>query len=242
MSSGFVSAGSDGTQSRNDDEWHKARLAIEETRRPRQEANTQEGGKSLYEVLQQNKTAKQEEFEEKNRLKNQFRSLDDDEADFLDSVLESTRAKEAQVRKETAEQLDTFRKQREAAEDVLSGGNAAIEKSDTRDKPLATEESWSASSRKRRRVKQKDDEGSGKLRKKSSTTENPRTKLVGSEGLHTTAPGGGVIETTSSDNIKHGTGSAKSEPADINPSRTSITPAPITPAILGLGAYSSDDD
>lgn len=182
--------------------------------------------------------AKQEEFEEKNRLKNQFRSLDDDEADFLDSVLESTRAKEAQVRKETAEQLDTFRKQREAAEDVLSGGNAAIEKSDTGDKSLATEESWSASSRKRRRVKQKDDEGSGKLRKKSSTTENPRTKLVGSERL----PGGEAIETTSSDNIKHGTGSAKSEPADVNPSRTAITPTQITPATLGLGAYSSDDD
>lgn len=188
--------------------------------------------------------AKQEEFEEKNRLKNQFRSLDDDEADFLDSVLESTRAKEAQVRKETAEQLDTFRKQREAAEDVLSGGNAAIEKSDTGDKSLATEESWSASSRKRRRVKQGDDEGSGKLRKKSSTTETPRTKLVGWEGLHTTTPasGGGAIETTSSDNIKHGASSAESEGAEVNPSRTSITPAPITPATLGLGAYSSDDD
>ncbi len=175
-------------------------------------------------------------------MKNQFRALDDDEADFLDSVLESTRAKEAQVRRETAEQLDTFRKQRDAAEDLLSEGKAVTEKSDTGDRSLASEESWSTSSRKRRSVKERDDERSGKLRKKSSTTETPRTKLVDPEGLHTTAPGGGAIRITSSDATKHSTRSAKLEPADVNPSSTSITSAQITPGTLGLGAYSSDDD
>lgn len=186
--------------------------------------------------------AKQEEFEEKTRLRNQFRALDDDEADFLDSVLESTRAKEAQVRRETAEQLDAFRKQREAAEDTLSGGTAAIEKSGTGDKALVTEESWSTSSRKRRSGKQRDDERGGKLRKKSTTTETSQTKMVSPEGLHTTAPGGGTIKTTASDNAKQGTDSTKSEPTDVYPSITSITSAQTTPATLGLGAYSSDDD
>ena len=51
-----------------------------------------------------------------------------------------------------------------------------------------------------------------------------------------------AVKTTSSDATKHSTGSAKLEPADVSPSSTSITSAQITPATLGLGAYSSDDD
>ena len=60
--------------------------------------------------------AKQEAFEESIRSRNQFRSLDEDEVDFLDSVLESTRAKEAEVKKQTTEQLEAFRRQQEEAE------------------------------------------------------------------------------------------------------------------------------
>lgn len=63
--------------------------------------------------------AKQEAFEEKMKLKNQFRALDEDEVEFLDSIMESTRAQEAAVKKETAEQLELFRRQREEAEKAL---------------------------------------------------------------------------------------------------------------------------
>ncbi|KAK0619983.1 NEFA-interacting nuclear protein NIP30, partial [Immersiella caudata] len=47
--------------------------------------------KSLYEVLQANKAAKQSAFEEANKIKNQFRALDDDEIDFLEGVREKKR-------------------------------------------------------------------------------------------------------------------------------------------------------
>lgn len=38
-----------------DDEWLKAQKEIEETRRRKEEEGRQEGGKTLFEVLQQNK-------------------------------------------------------------------------------------------------------------------------------------------------------------------------------------------
>ncbi|KAH8886899.1 hypothetical protein GQ53DRAFT_693728, partial [Thozetella sp. PMI_491] len=47
--------------------------------------------KSLFEVLQANKEAKQAAFEEANKFKHQFRALDDDEIDFLDGVKASQR-------------------------------------------------------------------------------------------------------------------------------------------------------
>ena len=56
MSSDFVPAGSEGKPSGNDEDWLKAQQAIEATRRQKQEDARQGGGKSLYEVLQQNKS------------------------------------------------------------------------------------------------------------------------------------------------------------------------------------------
>ncbi len=56
MSSGFVPAGSDKTQVPKDDAWLKAYQAIEGSRVQNQAEGKQEGGKSLYEVLQQNKS------------------------------------------------------------------------------------------------------------------------------------------------------------------------------------------
>ena len=60
--------------------------------------------------------SKQAEFEEQAKLKNQFRALDDDEVDFLDAIVSSEKAKEAAVKKETAEELESFRKQQQQAE------------------------------------------------------------------------------------------------------------------------------
>ena len=55
MSSGFVSAGTTDKPVERDDEWLKAQQEIEVNRRKNEEESRQEGGKTLYEVLQSNK-------------------------------------------------------------------------------------------------------------------------------------------------------------------------------------------
>lgn len=55
MSSGFVSAGTNEEPIERDDEWRKAQEAIEANFRRKQEEGKQDGGKTLYDVLQQNK-------------------------------------------------------------------------------------------------------------------------------------------------------------------------------------------
>lgn len=55
MSSGFVSGGTADKPTERDDEWLKAQQEIEANRRQKEEESRQQGGKSLYEVLQNNK-------------------------------------------------------------------------------------------------------------------------------------------------------------------------------------------
>jgi hypothetical protein len=57
MSSGFVSGGTNEEPIQRDDEWLRAQQEIEANARRKHEAAKQDGGKSLYEVLQQNKGA-----------------------------------------------------------------------------------------------------------------------------------------------------------------------------------------
>lgn len=56
MSSGFVSGGTVDEPVERDDEWRRVQQELEEERRRKAEMGRQEGGKSLYEVLQQNKS------------------------------------------------------------------------------------------------------------------------------------------------------------------------------------------
>ncbi|KAL1966553.1 hypothetical protein VTN77DRAFT_4475 [Rasamsonia byssochlamydoides] len=150
MSSGFVSGGTIDEPAERDDEWRRVQEELEEERRRKAEMGRQEGGKSLYEVLQQNKMAKQEAFEESIRLKNQFRALDEDEVEFLDSLLESTRAKEAAIKRETAEQLAAFQRQREEADRALLESATSGE---NHNPAGGEEEQWTISGRKRKRSK-----------------------------------------------------------------------------------------
>lgn len=55
MSSGFVCGGTADQPTERDDEWLQAQKDIENTRRRKEEEIRQSGGKTLYEVLQQNK-------------------------------------------------------------------------------------------------------------------------------------------------------------------------------------------
>ncbi len=55
MSSGFVSGGTTDTPVEHDEEWLKAQQEIEANRRKKEGEGKQDGGKSLYEILQNNK-------------------------------------------------------------------------------------------------------------------------------------------------------------------------------------------
>ena len=55
MSSGFVSGGTTENPIERDDDWLKAQQEIEANRRRKEEDSRQEGGKTLFEVLQSNK-------------------------------------------------------------------------------------------------------------------------------------------------------------------------------------------
>ena len=57
MSSGFVSGGTIDQPIERDAEWLKAQQELEDTRRAKAELAKQQDGKSLFEILEQNKGA-----------------------------------------------------------------------------------------------------------------------------------------------------------------------------------------
>ncbi|EXJ71488.1 uncharacterized protein A1O5_05296 [Cladophialophora psammophila CBS 110553] len=226
----FVSAGTDADADADaagpasNDAWMKAQQQVESTRKPKKlDEGTQDGGKSLYEVLQANKAAKQEAFEESIRLKNQFRALDDDEVEFLDSVLEASRAKENAIKQETAEQLEVFRKQRAAAEQALVEGTEIGKSSDPVDNGL-----WAIKKKKRRRENGGESDADPKSRKLS------------------TADGTAATAAAADDDNDHNALAKRASPVspDINDQITPpiIAARPRAAVGLGLGAYSSDED
>lgn len=167
--------------------------------------------------------AKQEAFEESIRLKNQFRTLDEDEVEFLDSILESTRAKEEALQKETSEKLELFHRQREEAEKALldaETGNAAELVG-----PADEGDNWAISGRKRRRPKEKEGGLLGLKRRRSATAaENNNSNTHSKDGKDKAVEG---AEATQPPPIK------KPEPS---------IPTETKASTLGLGAYSSDED
>ncbi|QIX02025.1 hypothetical protein AMS68_007542 [Peltaster fructicola] len=138
----FVSGGTDEEPAERDDAWIQAQKAVEARHLAKLDAGKQDGGKSLFETLQANKDAKQAAFEESIRLRNQFRSLDDDEVEFLDSIAAESRAKEAEVRRDAKLQLDAFRAQQEEAEQASKQSTDVV--------PDAAE-AWTAGGRKRKK-------------------------------------------------------------------------------------------
>ncbi|KAL2430814.1 hypothetical protein ABEF95_013627 [Exophiala dermatitidis] len=224
----FVSAGTDAESKVPDEAWLKAQQEVEAQRKPKpSEPGQQEGGKSLYEVLQQNKAAKQEAFEESIRLKNQFRPLDEDEIEFLDSVLEADRAKENAVKQETAEQLEAFRKQRALAEQALLDQQAreAAENVDT----TVGKNVWTTQKKKRRRDKDGEsaENMNPKARKLSSSTDD--RKPASAEKPPTATSTRPSPPEPSSEREK-----SQTEVQSIHPKPAAIG--------LDLGDYSSDDD
>lgn len=190
--------------------------------------------------------AKQEAFEESIKLKNQFRNLDEDEAEFLDSVLESTRAKEDAVKKETTEQLDLFRRQQEEADKALldaTGDEKEIE--ETAVSPTTGESQWAVNARKRKRLKEKEVLKGVKLRKSSTHEGVTRRESISDTGgptPHTNTEHLGAATQKVEDCQKE----EPPSPVEAKPTETSTlekgTKPAQAPAGLGLAGYSSDED
>lgn len=176
-----------------------------------------------------NTAAKQEAFEESTKLTNQFRSLDEDEIEFLDSVQERARAKELAEKKHTKEHLEEFRKAQEEAERAAKELDAAAAA------PLTTvgETSWAVGPRKRKKGKEKDGIVGGLKIRRTSTgdkgkeTEDEKTKNETADSSRATPA---IVDKSTAEEV-----------ADKPAATTSPSP-PVTAAGLGLGAYSSDED
>ncbi|EPE09096.1 nefa-interacting nuclear protein nip30 [Ophiostoma piceae UAMH 11346] len=143
MSSRFVSAGVvdatgdtkplDGTASKDAEtesaetaarkaEWAVVERRLDDERKKREAARKAAPTSSLYDMLQANKEAKQAAFEEAAKLKNQFRALDEDEIEFLDSLKQSERAEAERVQREMAKGIEAFRRARQETSGGTSGG------------------------------------------------------------------------------------------------------------------------
>ncbi|ATZ55187.1 hypothetical protein BCIN_11g04700 [Botrytis cinerea B05.10] len=237
MSSGFVSGGTADAPTERSDEWLAAQQEIEANRQRKAIEARQQDGKSLFEILEANKAAKQDAFEEANKLKNQFRSLDEDEIEFLDSVLESTRAEEDRVRKETAEGLELFRKQQEDADKkarAADDGGAQIQ-----DGSPVREDEWGTAGRKRKRTKDKEVLKGVKVRRASSSTS---TKDLSTKP--TKDDSDSIATSTKPPTPKDSAKILDSKPAKEAPKPVAVKkPSPPPPKKgLGLVDYGSDED
>ena len=216
MSSGFVSGGTVDNPTERDDEWRQAQAELEAARKAKADLAAQHDGKSLFEVLQANKDKKQADFEERARYKLHV-SLNDEEADYLDSLEEKRRREEASVKKDTQERLEAFRRQQEeeAAKALEEeGGDVASEE----------QVQWAAG-RKRKKGPETSLLKGVKLKKTSSEPEKSKTveKKVEEQKQNTTKTPATWTQTAAKPTAA----------APVNPTN---------PLSLGLGYASSDDE
>ncbi|KXN89918.1 hypothetical protein AN958_04922 [Leucoagaricus sp. SymC.cos] len=93
---------------RKEEQWKAAYARLGQEPPPQQQDDVYDG-RSLAEKLAANRIAKQEEWEEKNKLANQFRALEEDEIQFLDSIRQRQEAEERQRKQEDGEELKQFK-------------------------------------------------------------------------------------------------------------------------------------
>ncbi|KAJ3528454.1 hypothetical protein NMY22_g9406 [Coprinellus aureogranulatus] len=90
----------DSARARKEEQWKAAYARLgQDPPPPQTHDDGVYDGRSLAEKLAANRIAKQEEWEEKNKLANQFRALEEDEIMFLDSIREK-QEQEERIRKE----------------------------------------------------------------------------------------------------------------------------------------------
>ena len=154
----------------------------------------------------------------------------------MDSVLESTKAKEAEVKKQTSEQLDAFRRQQEEAE-------KAANQQETSNAP-ETADAWTIGPRKRKKGRETT-VGGIKLRRTSTAEKQPDLTNASASDPPKQPPGDVATEAQKTNQTvktgieKANTASAPTAPATVTAaSKSSSSPA----TGLGLAAYSSDED
>lgn len=187
--------------------------------------------------------AKQDAFEEANKLKNQFRSLDEDEVEFLDSVLESTRAEEERVKKETAEGLELFRKQQEEADKKARA--AENDGTQIQEASAVREDEWGTTGRKRKRTKDKEVLKGVKVRRASSSMEQPHASPKGSSTKLAADESSSVVTNAKPDISRDSANFSDIPPAKVTPKQVAVKeqpPSPPTKKGLGLVDYGSDED
>nr|OQO07295.1 hypothetical protein B0A51_16993 [Rachicladosporium sp. CCFEE 5018] len=231
----FVSTGTtDDAPSTRDEAWLKAQAEIEAKHVAQQVAARSGAGreeKSLYETLQANKAAKQDAFEESMRLKNQFRSLDEDEVEFLENLTASERAEARRVKEETRAQLEAYKVQREEAEKA-----AAAAAGDGEGPQVVGVESWAVAGSKKRKKGQREGIGGVKVRRTSTLKEVKSLKTSvepPAAGRAQEAPAISPVPNAAP------TSKAVAETAEVPPMLSSPSPPA---AALGLAGYSSDED
>jgi len=120
VGSRFVSSNDIETaKARREEQW-KAAYARLGQEPPPQPAEDSFDGRSLAEKLAANKVAKQEEWEEKTKLANQFRALEEDEIMFLDSIRERQEDEERQRKEKDGVEVMDFKRAVAARENATN--------------------------------------------------------------------------------------------------------------------------
>lgn len=150
------------------------------------------------------------------------------------------------MKKETAEQLETFRKQREEAEKALLDEASNAQASNPGAASAVEEDTWTTSGRKRRRAKDKETLVGAKLRKMSSSTrDNEPDEEQTTRSMKTQSDPKDKDPTM----VKNASSTVESRVHSKPPSSEKLlssipasTKTLAAPPGLGLAGYSSDED
>ncbi|OTB15856.1 hypothetical protein K445DRAFT_103496 [Daldinia sp. EC12] len=193
--------------------------------------------------------AKQAAFEEKARLSNQFRALDDDEIDFLEGVRDERRVEEERVKRETEERLASFRQAQKATTGTsASSGEAEGEGIVNEDIGEGGAGEWVGVGRKRKRVIDKEARSIVKgVKRRPSGSEKEAHGAGGERSSDVRSEGGTRAKKTGSDSIanvtanmdtKSSAGTDQAKPIEEKEAQESLKPKPK----FGLVDYGSDED
>ncbi|KAI1075533.1 N-terminal domain of NEFA-interacting nuclear protein NIP30-domain-containing protein [Whalleya microplaca] len=224
--------------------WEAVQKELEADRRRREDARRAEveghgGEKSLYEVLQANKAAKQAAFEEQNRIRNQFRALDDDELEFLAGVADERRGEEERVRRETEERLAVFRSaQRKSTTATATATSDGDDEAGVGEEEVA----WTAARKRKRERGEREKEVKGVVRgvKRRGGSEAEK-KEEGKAGMGTTTTTTTFSTTPATDADDKKSESEPSKKARAEEDSPATKP-PLGKPKLGLVDYGSDED
>jgi hypothetical protein len=156
--------------------------------------------------------------------------------EFLDSVLESSRAQEASILKETSEKLAAFRKHQEELEKAALSSSGGLAEEIT--------ETWVASSgKKRKKGREKEFLKGVKLRKSDSADDTAAGTVVESKSAEKTTQAEAVEVKATSPSIPGAPNSKQSPTIGHLTKPATLSTTSSRPALgLGLANYSSDED